>query len=213
MTSLALDTTHLTGSLYLRTSRGSEFTSWDSDKSHSEIVFEKITEVLRNQNLELSGLKSLIVNHGPGSFTGIRISVNLLKTLSYSLNIPVYAYNTLDILAHSAAQENLIIAVNAHSNLCYFKNYLQPEDEIKVLNIQSLQNELEKSKGYLAGDFFSLMQGQLSFSRDKLLTSCVKSDAQMLFSLHEFKQSEPLNWRELNPFYVRKSAPEEKIKF
>lgn len=211
MVTLALDTTHSTGSLYLKTSQGFEFLSWDSEKSHSEIVFEKITEAFKNQNSDLSQVTNLVINYGPGSFTGIRISVNLFKTLSYSHNIPIFAYNTLDILAHSTGRNDVLVATNAHSNLCYFKNYSLSEDEIRVLDISQLQKEINDSQLYLAGDFFPLMKDQLSYSNDKILESSLKSDAKMLFSLHELNQSAPLNWLELNPFYVRKSAPEEKI--
>ncbi len=207
---LAFDTTHSTGSLYIETSSGSDFISWESDKSHSEIIFEKMQLLFSKHSVEPKNLTELIVNFGPGSFTGIRISVNIVKTLSYSLSIPIYAYNSLDIISHSIESKSLLVGVNAHSGLCYTKD--KNSSEILVLNIDQINSLLKNQMYTLAGDFFHLFKAELIPHSNILPLADGLSDAKKLFLRHEFQPSQALKWSELNPFYVRKSSPEEKLK-
>jgi tRNA threonylcarbamoyladenosine biosynthesis protein TsaB len=58
-----------------------------SGSSQKLLVF--IDEVLKKENLKLSGLKEIKVNTGPGSFTGLRVGVSVAQTLGWSLGIKV----------------------------------------------------------------------------------------------------------------------------
>jgi tRNA threonylcarbamoyladenosine biosynthesis protein TsaB len=44
-------------------------------------------------------LHAIAVTSGPGSYTGLRIGASTAKGLAYSLNIPLVAVGTLDVLA------------------------------------------------------------------------------------------------------------------
>lgn len=206
---LSFDTTHSIGSLYLKTSECSELVSWQSDKSHSEIIFEKMENLLSKFSLRPKDLSELIVNFGPGSFTGIRISVNIVKTLSYTLNIPIFAYNSLDVVDYNINQTPLLVGVNAYSGLCYTKE--KSSSNIQVLNIDQINNILKTQKYFLAGDFFHLNKDQLVSHSQLLPLEDGLSDAKKLLQRHESEPSELLKWSDLNPFYVRKSSPEEKL--
>ncbi len=54
-------------------------------------TLELIQKFLGKQGYPLSKIKRVIVNSGPGSFTGIRVGVALAQALGLGLNIPVLA--------------------------------------------------------------------------------------------------------------------------
>jgi tRNA threonylcarbamoyladenosine biosynthesis protein TsaB len=105
---LALDTSTSTGSLAL--SRGQDILfeyNWRRQKSHSETVTAEIENALEKLNLKAKDVELFAVGTGPGSFTGIRVAVNIAKTFSYSLDIPLVAIDSLEILAGAAfSQKN-----------------------------------------------------------------------------------------------------------
>jgi tRNA threonylcarbamoyladenosine biosynthesis protein TsaB len=62
-------------------------------KDQSSDLLCLINLLLEEQNAKLKDLKSIYVNLGPGSFTGIRAGVAVANTLAWSLNIPVFGFN------------------------------------------------------------------------------------------------------------------------
>lgn len=53
-----------------------------------------IEQFLKTNKVKLHNLTKIIVNNGPGSFTGIRVGVALSQALGLSLNIPVITLPT-----------------------------------------------------------------------------------------------------------------------
>lgn len=78
--------------------------------AHAENLHVFISEVLEQAQLKLSDLQAIAVSKGPGSYTGLRIGVSAAKGLSYALNVPLIAIDTLEILAHQLQNvEGLIV--------------------------------------------------------------------------------------------------------
>jgi tRNA threonylcarbamoyl adenosine modification protein YeaZ len=55
----------------------------------SEKLLLSIDRLLKKNNLSKNSLQSIIVDRGPGSYTGIRVGVTTANFLALSLNIPV----------------------------------------------------------------------------------------------------------------------------
>lgn len=63
----------------------------EDGKSFSEEILKKIDELDSNLFSD-NRLKAIIVNIGPGSYTGLRIGVTVANFLALSGNAPVYGY-------------------------------------------------------------------------------------------------------------------------
>jgi tRNA threonylcarbamoyl adenosine modification protein YeaZ len=87
---LAIETAIEGGSLSILED-GIEIGSWSGTKavSKAEDVLEQIAELLKNNRIEKSALKSIAVSDGPGSSTGIKIGLSIAKGLGNALKIPV----------------------------------------------------------------------------------------------------------------------------
>jgi tRNA threonylcarbamoyladenosine biosynthesis protein TsaB len=65
-------------------------------------VLEDLELLLREAELEQAQLSRVVVGIGPGSFTGIRTSLAVARSLSFALGIPVAGVSTLAALAAGA---------------------------------------------------------------------------------------------------------------
>lgn len=65
--------------------------TWQAHRELSDTLFVKIDALLAKNKCYKLDLTGIIVYQGPGSFTGLRISITVANTLSYSLGIPIAA--------------------------------------------------------------------------------------------------------------------------
>ncbi|MET3700118.1 tRNA threonylcarbamoyladenosine biosynthesis protein TsaB [Bacillus oleivorans] len=68
-------------------------------KNHSIRVMPAIQRLLEDCDLSPMDLDKIVVAHGPGSYTGVRIGVTIAKTLAWTLKIPLVGVSSLEILA------------------------------------------------------------------------------------------------------------------
>jgi tRNA threonylcarbamoyl adenosine modification protein YeaZ len=175
---------------------------WDKKAMHSEMATSEFQTTAKAAGLELKDLTHLAVNVGPGSFTGLRVGINLTRTLAYVFNLKVAGLNTLEILAHrDAPNERTFVAIKAVQNFYYAAIY---EDGKQILAPQSVDEEnLNKvSTGCTKVLIEGLSQGfDSSTSALDMISLLDRGDAGPRF----------LSWREVKPLYVRASEAEEKL--
>jgi tRNA threonylcarbamoyladenosine biosynthesis protein TsaB len=70
-----------------------------TDKSSSAMLTTLIQNVVENSGFKLSDVDAVAVAKGPGSYTGLRVSVSTAKGLCYALDKPLIAINTLQAMA------------------------------------------------------------------------------------------------------------------
>lgn len=68
-------------------------------KNHSVRVMPAIHQLLQECDIKPSDLEKIVVAHGPGSYTGVRIGVTIAKTLAWTLKIPMVGVSSLEVLA------------------------------------------------------------------------------------------------------------------
>ena len=76
----------------------------NAKNNNDKLVFE-IINFLKNHNAKIDDNFSVIVNQGPGSFSGIRISLAVAKGLEISKKVQLYGYNNEDLREFN--QENI----------------------------------------------------------------------------------------------------------
>jgi tRNA threonylcarbamoyladenosine biosynthesis protein TsaB len=70
-----------------------------SKSNHSETVLPLIQSVLETRHRRFSDIDAIAVSIGPGSFTGLRIGLALVKGLAYECNLPVVGVSSLEAQA------------------------------------------------------------------------------------------------------------------
>lgn len=109
-------------------------------KQHSVIIMNMIDYLLKNLNLSIDDLDGFAVSKGPGSFTGLRIGMAVVKGLSEGSKKPFVSISSLDTMAYSLAYTNGIICpiIDALRNNVYTALYTFEN------------NKLNKTSDYMA---------------------------------------------------------------
>lgn len=97
---LAIETSTYSGSIAVSDDEEilGEF-SFNIGPSHSEKLIPSIEWLLGELDMEKSDLNGIAVSYGPGSFTALRVGISTAKGIAFSLDIPVVAASSLELLA------------------------------------------------------------------------------------------------------------------
>lgn len=70
-------------------------------KNHSLRLMPAIEQLMKEAGVHPKELQRIVVAHGPGSYTGVRIGVTTAKTLAWTLGVPLVGVSTLEVLAQN----------------------------------------------------------------------------------------------------------------
>ena len=62
---------------------------WSAGRNLSAEILLKIQNSFDEAGIELKEISGIVVNVGPGSFTGLRIGISVANAFAYSLKIPI----------------------------------------------------------------------------------------------------------------------------
>jgi tRNA threonylcarbamoyladenosine biosynthesis protein TsaB len=75
-------------------------------RTASESLVANIKNLTAQSGVGLHALEAIVVVHGPGSFTGVRVGLSAAKGLCEALSLPLVAISRLAVLAHLAGVTN-----------------------------------------------------------------------------------------------------------
>jgi tRNA threonylcarbamoyl adenosine modification protein YeaZ len=88
-------------------------------RGHAERLLPMIAELPNRGQAEM-----IMVNAGPGSFTGIRVGISAAKALALAWNAPCHGYSNLQLLAGMAIKSHAIdVAINGGHGEYFFQSF------------------------------------------------------------------------------------------
>ena len=99
------------------------------EREHAEVLIPMIGGVLDEADLEYDDLDAIAVTIGPGSFTGVRVGVAAARGFALSLNVPLIALTSLEVMARQALDrldeipDTLIVSVDARRSEIYIAQF------------------------------------------------------------------------------------------
>jgi tRNA threonylcarbamoyladenosine biosynthesis protein TsaB len=154
----------------------------DSRPDQADRLIELIDGVLREVGLDYGALDIIAVNHGPGSFTGIRAGVAAARALALAARQPVVAVNSLEVLAGVLGPQSagtLVTALDARRGQVYmqiFNHELVALSEPQVLAPENVMVARLPPPIRLAGNGAALVRAALPDDLPTLQES-VETDA------------------------------------
>ena len=111
-------------------------------RDHATFLVDRIDQMLSKHHLKLDDLSEIIVGEGPGSYTGIRVSATVSKTLSYAKKIPLFAVSSLIFLTsgykgkisafHDARRGYVFACIYEHDHVLMKSQHILLEDASKL---------------------------------------------------------------------------------
>ena len=83
----------------------------DAPRAAMSRLLPMVEALLAAHDLGVSNVDGIIVGRGPGSFTGVRIGVATAKGLAQGLSCPLWGVGTLDAVAWSFADDDVVVGV------------------------------------------------------------------------------------------------------
>ncbi|MBB6043060.1 tRNA (adenosine(37)-N6)-threonylcarbamoyltransferase complex dimerization subunit type 1 TsaB [Borreliella yangtzensis] len=103
-------------------------------KSNFNFSIPKIfSDFIIKNNIDLNQIKLIINSCGPGSFTGLRISLSFVKGLALGLSIPFVNIPTLDVFANSVKKSSSVIVLTSTAGKYFLGHYKNCELIEKIL--------------------------------------------------------------------------------
>lgn len=120
---LAIDTSTEALSIALRTEQGTSERGLETVRGQAEQILSLIDAVLGEAGVRLSQLDGIVAGVGPGSFTGVRISVAVAQGLAYGAGLPVVPVTSLEALAFPVIEtgaDHVIACLDARMGEIYW---------------------------------------------------------------------------------------------
>jgi tRNA threonylcarbamoyladenosine biosynthesis protein TsaB len=111
-------------------------------RQHLENLPDAIHQTLKVTNNKLRDFDGFGIAKGPGSFSGIRVGLSVIKGLALALNKKVIALSTLEILAWQAVNKGGLVVplIDAGRGDIYTGVFEKLEKDIHVVQIPLLLN-------------------------------------------------------------------------
>ncbi len=154
MTRLAIDLSLPEGSISVEVDgKVISSISWNRPKLHAEVVFSQIERALNLAGVKKEDVEEVIVSSGPGSFTGVRLSVSVGKAFK-ECGVKVFSTTTLKALkwGYESLGFNVFPVIPARRGKVYSELHgtetdITPEELFRELS--KIENPLIVFKGEL----------------------------------------------------------------
>jgi tRNA threonylcarbamoyladenosine biosynthesis protein TsaB len=139
---LALETSSSVGSVALATSAGVLVREIATPREQTERLLMLVDELLETAGLALAALDGIAFGRGPGSFTGLRVSVAVAQGLAAVGGVPLLPVSSLLCLAQRACREHGcergVVCIDAHMGEVYSAEFAQRDGVVAVVGAERL---------------------------------------------------------------------------
>lgn len=113
-----------------------DYVQYEAWQRQSELMITELQKLLEKHHIVKEDIESVMCGIGPGSYTGVRISLTIAKVMAMALGIPLFTVSSLRILKDH--DKPSICIINARSGRSYVGVY--QKDEI-IMADQIMKNE------------------------------------------------------------------------
>lgn len=184
------------------------------ENAHAKQLMLSIQDLLNESGLDAKDLDAFAVSTGPGSYTGLRIGVSVAKGLSYALDKPVIAIDTLQALAKQVVpflknQKSLIIplidARRMEVYMAVFDSELKFVKDIQplILDEGAFLDELALGEVHFLGDGSEKLKGLVKHPNAYFhpFRNSAKSVGELAYE--KYKQEDFADLAYLEPNYLK----------
>lgn len=128
-----------------------DYVNYDAWQRQSELLVSDLDKLLKNNNISKDDIDEIVAAKGPGSYTGVRISLTVGKVMAFALNTPLYLVSSLEAL--KVPNKPTICLINARSKRSYFGVYNGHDCIVEdtILTNDEVRDYIDKHPSYEIG--------------------------------------------------------------
>jgi len=224
---ISLSTSSRQGSLCIAKDFASIYSlSWNKHNAHAELVTPFVAQALQTLKIDIQDIDHFICDIGPGSFTGVRVATSTIKSLAYNQGSnSVVAITANQLLAQGLHIHNKPICtiINAQRNEFYVAFYtpdkitISEKSSPRLMSIEEISKKISKPHLVIGdgADLFiqntNLAVQKKSLRQLPLANDYPNASNSLLFAKLNIEAYKTLDWKCLEPLYIRASSAEEKL--
>jgi len=178
--------------------------------SHAENLHVFIKDLLTENKLEYTDLNAVAVSKGPGSYTGLRIGVSTAKGLCFSLDIPLIALGTLEVLACQVQIEEgfIVPMIDARRMEAYTKVFDANFEEVRAIEAEileetSFQKFLAKNKVVFVGNKTEKTQEVIQHENAVFVDTLPSAKDMSVLAYVKYKKNDIEDVAYFEPYYLK----------
>ncbi len=191
----------------------------DNGLTQSELLLPMAEDLLSSLKLTFSDIDIFATSVGPGSFTGVRIGVSLVKGLAFGKGVPCVGVSTIEALAENlrGLRGVVVPCMDARRNQVYTATFISDGENLKritedrAIAISALADELREYEGqdiYICGDGYSvarngLISAGLNIRKTPELLILENAASVAMLAKVKYEKGETVSDSELSPIYLR----------
>ena len=182
-------------------------------RRNAQILLTQLQELLKNLNWDLNDVDELIVNRGPGSYTGVRIALSVVRTTAQVLKLPIRCVNSLEVLSFQVSPQKkpFPVMLNCTRQEVFWAWFQFNESGFPAMTSDIELSELEDLPDAVLKNPVHLLQ--LGQRRDSELARLEKihlqypvPDAWMIYQAAHLGQVKELTIEQVQPLYLKKDV-------
>ena len=182
-------------------------------RRNAQILLTQLQVLLKNLNWDLDDVDELIVNRGPGSYTGVRIALSVVRTTAQVLKLPIRCVNSLEVLAFQVSPQKkpFPVMLNCTRQEVFWAWFQFNESGFPTMTSDIELSELEDLPDAVLENPVHLLQ--LGQRRDSELARLEKihlqypvPDAWMIYQAAHLGQVKELPIKQIKPLYLKKDV-------
>jgi len=197
--------------------------SINNKKTHSQNLMPMLVELMAKLDLQPDDIDFFAASIGPGSFTGLRIGVSIVKAMAFAVDKPTLAVPTLDAMAegHSGSAGIICPMLDARNNQVFTAIYKVKDGEVERVSeymgvpVTELLELLEEYQDVIFTGDGSVLHRDAIQNMNQPRWRFAKNGSNLnraldvaLVAQKMIERGEITNSETLKPFYLRKSQAE-----
>lgn len=168
-------------------------------------IIPLIKQAFDECKINAKDINRIYVTHGPGSFTGIRIGLTIMKVMAWSLNIEIIPVSSLEFIATTKTTTDYVIpCIDARRGNCFTAVYDNNSKNIiadQFVNFEMFIDSIEPNKTFTIVSYDDINYKNKIFPQ---------IDVMKIVNAH--RNDKPINPHLLNPNYLKSTEAEENLK-
>ena len=173
-----------------------------SQSKHSDEILKVIDELLNKAKVKIKDVNNICVCVGPGSFTGVRVAVSIVKGLAVGTCAKLFVLTNFEVFEMS--QENSCLVLDGFSNFVYVRKFKNGASQDICIEIQELSKVIMDEN---LAVYHTTEKTQNLLEKFEINSEFVKNN--IIFAFNKIiKENKFVEINQIYPVYLRASQAE-----